>query len=154
MGSAAKGVLCPHVRGTETHQAHCSAACSQRSLAAAALSCTFVGAVVLCPKEFTSSFGFWNSGVAKNGDGVRADGILGSSSSRRKDSGLGGSANRTLRAGVLGTLLGAAMVGVFLFRALDRLKVVVGSPVISSSSEWLECSSPAALSRRASGSVR
>ena len=68
----------------------------------------------MCPREFTRSFGFWNSGVAKNGDGVRADGILGSSSWRRK--------YRTLRAGVLGT----AMAGVFLFRALDRLKVVVG----------------------------
>ena len=76
----------------------------------------------MCPREFTRSFGFWNSGVAKNGDGVRADGILGSSSWRRKDSRLVGSANRTLRAGVLGT----AMAGVFFFRALDRLKVVVG----------------------------
>ena len=80
----------------------------------------------MCPREFTSSFGFWNSGVAKNGDGVRADGILGSLSCRRKDSGLGGLANRTLRAGVAGTLLGAVTAGVFFFRALDRLKVVVG----------------------------
>ena len=76
----------------------------------------------MCPREFTRSFGFWNSGVAKNGDGVRADGILGSSPWRWKDSGRGVSANRTLRAGVLGT----AMAGVFLFRALDRLKVIVG----------------------------
>ena len=53
-------------------RARCSAACSQCSLAAAALSCAFVGAVVLWPREFTRSFGFWNSGVAKNGDGVRA----------------------------------------------------------------------------------
>ena len=76
----------------------------------------------MCPRELTSSFGFWNSGVAKNGDGVRADGILGSSSWRRKDSGLSASANRTLWVGVLGT----AMAVVFLFRALDRLEVVVG----------------------------
>ena len=73
-----------------------------------------------------SSFGFWNSGVAKNGDGVRADGILGSSSCRRKDSGLVGLANSMLRAGVAGTLLGVGTAGVFFFRALDRLKVVVG----------------------------
>ena len=75
----------------------------------------------MCPSELTSSLGFWNSGVAKNGDGVRADGILDSSSWRRKVSGLGASANGTLRAGVLG--LGSA--GVFLFSALDRLKVGV-----------------------------
>ena len=72
----------------------------------------------MCPREFTRSFGFWNSGVAKNGDGVRADGILGSSSWSRNDSGFGGSANRTL--------LGTAMAGIFFFRALDRLKVGVG----------------------------
>ena len=101
-------------------RARCSALCSQRSLAAAALSCAFVGAVVLCPRELMRSFGFWNSGGAKNGDGVKAEGILGSSSWRQKDSGHGASANRTLWAGVLWT----AMAGVFLFRALDRLKVV------------------------------
>ena len=65
--------------------------------------------------------GFWNSGVAKNGDGARADVILGSSPWRQKVSGLGASANRTLRAGMLG--FGSA--GVFFFSALDRLKVGV-----------------------------
>ena len=74
------------------------------------------------PSELTSSFGFWNSGVAKNGDGVRADGIFGSSSCRRKEIGLDVSAKKTLRAG----LLGLGMVGIFFFSALDRLKVGVG----------------------------
>ena len=74
------------------------------------------------PREFTSSFGFWNSGVAKNGEGVRTDGILGSSSCRRNVSGVGASANRTLQVGVL--KLGC--IGVFFFMALDRLKVGVG----------------------------
>ena len=60
--------------------------------------------------------------MAKNGDGVRADGILGSSSWRRKENGLGASANSTLREGVLWTV----SAGVFFFRALDRLKVGVG----------------------------
>ena len=73
----------------------------------------------MCPSKLTSSLGFWNSGVAKNGDGVRADGVLGSSSWRRKVSGLGASANRKLRVGVLGL----CSAGVFFFSALDRLKV-------------------------------
>ena len=75
------------------------------------------------PRLFTSSFGFWKSGVAKNGDGVSADGILGSSSCRRKVSGLGGLAKRTL---LEGTLLGLGVAGVFFFRALDRLKIGIG----------------------------
>ena len=75
----------------------------------------------MCPREFTSSLGFWNSGVAKNGDRVRTDGILGSSSHRRNVSGVGESAKRTLRVGVL-CCTGS---GVFLFRALDRIKVGV-----------------------------
>ena len=66
--------------------------------------------------------GFWNSGVAKNGDGVRTDGILGSSLRRQNVSGVGESAKRTLRVRVLW----GAGSGVFLFRALDRLKVCVG----------------------------
>ena len=60
--------------------------------------------------------------MAKNGDGVRADGIFGSSSCRRKEIGLDVSAKKTLRAG----LLGLGMVGIFFFSALDRLKVGVG----------------------------
>ena len=79
----------------------------------------------MCPREFTNSFGFWNSGVAKKGDGVRTDGILGSSSCRRNVvpavSGFGESAKMTLRVGVL-CCTGS---GVFLFRALERLKVGV-----------------------------
>ena len=73
------------------------------------------------PRELTNSFGFWNSGVAKNGDSVRTDGILGSLSCRRNVSEVGASANRTLRVGVLWLACG----GLFLFRALDRLKVGV-----------------------------
>ena len=72
------------------------------------------------PRLFTSSFGFWKSGVAKNGDGVSADGILGSSSWMRKVKGLGGLVKRTLLE------VGLGIAGVFLFRALDRLKVGVG----------------------------
>ena len=72
------------------------------------------------PRLFTRRFGFWKSGVAKNGDGVSADGILGSSSWMWKVRGLGGLAKRTL---LECALLG---VGVFLFRALDRLKIGVG----------------------------
>ena len=56
----------------------------------------------------------------ENGDGVRTDGIRGSSSLILNVSGLGGLANRTLRDAGLG------FAGVFLFRALDRLKVGVG----------------------------
>ena len=67
---------------------------------------------------FTISFGFWNLGVAKKGDGVKADGILGSSSCIRNVRGLGGLAKRTLFCGVIGA-------GVFLFRASDRLKIGV-----------------------------
>ena len=75
----------------------------------------------MCPRLLTSSFGFWNSGVAKNGEGVRTDGIRGSSSLILNVSGL---ANRTLRdAGLVG------VAGVFLFRALDRLEVGVGEGV-------------------------
>ena len=77
------------------------------------------------PRELTSSFGFWNSGVAKNGDGVRADGILGSSSCRRKEIGFDVSAKRTLRVGVFGL----GMASIFFFSALDRLKVGVGERV-------------------------
>ena len=51
------------------------------------------------------------------------DGILGSSSCRRKVSGLGGLAKRTL---LEGALLGLGVPGIFLFRALDRLKIGVG----------------------------
>ena len=77
----------------------------------------------MCPRLFTSSFGFWNSGVAKNGEGVRTDGIRGSSSLILNVSWLGGLANRTLRdAGLVGA-------GVFLFRALDRLEVGIGEGV-------------------------
>ena len=78
----------------------------------------------MCPRLLTSSFGFWNSGVAKKGEGVRTDGIRGSSSLILNISGLGGLANRTLRdAGLVG------VAGVFLFRALDRLEVGVGEGV-------------------------
>ena len=80
----------------------------------------------MCPREFTRSFGFWNSGVLKNGDGVRTGGILGSSSWRRKDvpwvNRFGESAKNTL----LMSVFGGPGSGVFLFRALDRLKVGVG----------------------------
>ena len=79
----------------------------------------------MCPREFTNSFGFWNSGVAKKGDCVRTDGILGSSSCRRNVvpavNALGKSAKIMLRVSVL-CCTGS---GVFLFRALDRLKVGV-----------------------------
>ena len=75
------------------------------------------------PRLLTRSFGFWNSGVAKNGDGVRADGIRGSSSLILNVSGLGGLANRTLLD------VGLVWAGVFLFRALDRLEVDVGDGV-------------------------
>ena len=75
------------------------------------------------PRLFTMSFGFWNSGVAKKGDGIKADGILGSSSCVLNVSGLGGLAKRTLF-GV--RLVGA---GIFLFRAPDRLKIGVGEGV-------------------------
>ena len=72
------------------------------------------------------SFGFWNSSVLKNWDGVRTGGILGSSSWRRKGvpgvNGFGESAYITLLMGVWG----APGSGVFLFRVLDRLKVGVG----------------------------
>ena len=74
----------------------------------------------MCPRLLTSILGFWNSGVAKNGDGIRADGILGSSSLILNVSGLGGLANRTLPDAGLG------FAGVFLFRALDRPEVGVG----------------------------
>ena len=80
----------------------------------------------MCPREFTRSFGFWNSGVLKNGDGVRTGGILGSSSWRRKGvpgvNGFGESVNITLLMGVWG----GPGSSVFLFRALDRLKLGVG----------------------------
>ena len=64
--------------------------------------------------------------MAKDGDGVSADGNLGSSSWRRSISGLGGLAKRTLREGMAGALPGVCIAGVFFFRALDRLKVGVG----------------------------
>ena len=54
---------------------------------------------------------------------MSADGILGSSSWMRKVRGLGGLAKRTL---LEGALLGLGVAGVFLFRALDRLKIGVG----------------------------
>ena len=75
------------------------------------------------PRLLTRSLGFWNSGVAKNGDGVSAEGICGSSSFILNVSRLGRLANRTL--------LDAGLIwaGVFLFRALDRLKVGVGEGV-------------------------
>ena len=79
--------------------------------------------MVLWPRLFTRSLGFWNSGVAKNGDGVRTDGIRGSSSLIRNVSGLGGLANSTLLdVGLFGA-------GVFLFRAPDRLEVDIGEGV-------------------------
>ena len=64
--------------------------------------------------------------MAKNGDGVSADGILGSSSWRRNVSGLGGLAKRTLREATAGKLPGVCIAGVFFFRSLDRLKVCLG----------------------------
>ena len=80
----------------------------------------------MCPREFTRSFGFWNSGMLKNGDGVSTGGILGSSSWSRKGvpwaNGFGESSKNTLFMGVCG----GPSSGVFLFRALDRLKVGVG----------------------------
>ena len=72
----------------------------------------------MCPRLFTISFGFVKSGVAKKGDGVKADGILGSSSCIRNVRGLGGLEKRTLFWGVV-------WEGVFLFRAPDRLKIGV-----------------------------
>ena len=75
------------------------------------------------PGLLTSSFGFWNSGVAKKGDGVSAEGIRGSSSFILNVSGLGGLANRTLFDP------GLVWAGVFLFRAPDRLKIGVGEGV-------------------------
>ena len=59
--------------------------------------------------------------MAKNGEGIWTDGILGSLSCRRKVNGLGASANRKLRVGVLGL----DCIGVFLFSTLDRLKIGV-----------------------------
>ena len=80
----------------------------------------------MCPREFTGSLGFWNSGVLNRGDGVSTGGTLGSSLWRRKDvpwaNGIGVSAKNTLLMGVCG----CPASGVFLFRALDRLKVGVG----------------------------
>ena len=78
----------------------------------------------MCPREFTRSFVY--SGVLNRGDSVSTGGTLGSSSWRRKDvpwaNGFGVSAKKAPLIGVCG---GPAS-GVFLFRALDRLKVGVG----------------------------
>ena len=72
----------------------------------------------MCPRLLTSSLGPVKSGVAKKGDGVKADGILGSSSCVRNVSGLGGLEKRTVFCCVVGE-------GIFFFRAPDRLKVGV-----------------------------
>ena len=80
----------------------------------------------MCPSELTRSFGFWNSSVLNSGDGVSTGGTLGSSSCRLKGvpwtNGFGVSAKNTLLIGVCG----GPVSGVFLFKALDRLKVGVG----------------------------
>ena len=64
--------------------------------------------------------------MLNSGDGVRTGGTLGSSSCRQKGApwtnGFGVSAKNTLLIGVCG----GPVSGVFLFRALDRLKVGVG----------------------------
>ena len=73
----------------------------------------------MCPRLLTSSLGPVKSGVAKKGDGVKADGIRGSSSCVRKVNGLGGLENRTVFWALLSCGVGR---GVFFLRAPDRLK--------------------------------
>ena len=105
---------------------HSWAFCSQRSQAAAALSCAFVRAVVLWPSKLTSSLGFLLSGVLVNDIGVLWRGTLASPPERVDialplDVSVSSAKNMFLvKDG------GRACKGSFLFSALNRLKVGVG----------------------------
>ena len=108
------------------------------------MSCAFVGAVVLCPRELTRSLGFWNSGVLKSGEGVSSGDTLASSPERVDVALLSNEPVVSVKNTLFIDNCGGPGRGSFFFIALDRLKIDVGESVMSSSSEWLECSSPAA----------
>ena len=102
-----------------------STSCSQRSCAAAALSRALIGAVVLCPRELTSSFGFWYSGILKSDKGVCSGDAL-ASSPERVDVAL---PSNVLFMSAKNTLLVEDGCGTgkgsFFFITVDRLKVGV-----------------------------